>query len=235
MSCKTAFKPCDSYHRTMSVMDLHLVCLWCLERDHDPKSCSECLAMNPKKKKSKKDKRSSTSPRRSDDEAPEERQHSRPPCLEPSSGSAPRFPDFPGATPDQLKEFYKAMRLIFGQTDPPLALSDTGESVGVPLGIEVVGFGHSSGGLIQIQSQIRPDASRTTATFPASGQTSMLPTSVGPTISIDPILIPDDPEPEQRHSMLILSLWAGLGPGLIQTLMLMGMDTGRVWRGRWTL
>ncbi|KAJ1190052.1 hypothetical protein NDU88_006791 [Pleurodeles waltl] len=32
----------------MSVMDPHLVCLWCLEGDHNPKSCSECRAMNPK-------------------------------------------------------------------------------------------------------------------------------------------------------------------------------------------
>ncbi|KAJ1101562.1 hypothetical protein NDU88_006629 [Pleurodeles waltl] len=48
MSPKTGFKPCEDCHRTLSVTDPHCVCLWCLERDHDPKSCSECQAMHPK-------------------------------------------------------------------------------------------------------------------------------------------------------------------------------------------
>ena len=32
----------------MSVIDTHLVCLWCLESDHDSRSCPIYCTMNPK-------------------------------------------------------------------------------------------------------------------------------------------------------------------------------------------
>ncbi|KAJ1173152.1 hypothetical protein NDU88_004993 [Pleurodeles waltl] len=144
MSPKTGFKPCEDSHWTMSVTDPHRVCLWCLERDHDPKSCSECPARHPKalrerslklmaarhstpcrsrsrsrgrsrdrswshhsssskslgqskKKQSKKSHCSPTSPHRSASATLDECPRTRPPSLEPASGSTPRFPEFPGA------------------------------------------------------------------------------------------------------------------------------------------
>ncbi|KAJ1208811.1 hypothetical protein NDU88_004194 [Pleurodeles waltl] len=48
MSPKTGIKPCEDCHRMMTVTDPQRVCLWCLERDHDLKQCSECRAMHPK-------------------------------------------------------------------------------------------------------------------------------------------------------------------------------------------
>ncbi|KAJ1177638.1 hypothetical protein NDU88_002890 [Pleurodeles waltl] len=47
---------------------------------------------------------------------------------------------------------------------------------------------------------------------PASGQTLTLPTSVGPAIDIDPVLIPDDPESDRRRSMQILFSIVSPGP-----------------------
>ncbi|KAJ1206569.1 hypothetical protein NDU88_001972 [Pleurodeles waltl] len=156
-----------------------------------------------KKKKSKKDKRSSTSPRHSDDVAWEESRCSRPLSSEPSSGSAQSFPDFPGAgaTPAQLKEFYEAMRLIFGQTDPPSAPLGTGELVGAPSGSKSSASATAPEGSSGSNLGSVPTPVVSQLPSLSSGQTSMLPTSVGATININPILITD--EPERRRSTSI--------------------------------
>ncbi|KAJ1218836.1 hypothetical protein NDU88_006408 [Pleurodeles waltl] len=101
----------------MSVTDPHLMSLWCPERDHDSKPCSDCWAMSPKALREQFLKLVVA-------------QRVTPSCaiLYPRPWLTPRLPNFPGAgvTPPQLKEFYKAMCLIFERDN----------SSGVPLGPE---------------------------------------------------------------------------------------------------
>lgn len=39
------FKSCGACRLTMSVADPHDVCLYCLGRNHDSRSCPDCLAI----------------------------------------------------------------------------------------------------------------------------------------------------------------------------------------------
>ena len=44
----TGFKTCHTDRKQMSVMDLHNVCLWCLESKRDSKSCNKFSRMHLK-------------------------------------------------------------------------------------------------------------------------------------------------------------------------------------------
>ncbi|XP_069072130.1 threonine--tRNA ligase 1, cytoplasmic-like [Pleurodeles waltl] len=252
---KTGFKPCEAGHRMMSVTDPHRVCLWCLEYDHDPKSCSKGRATHPKVlrerslkfvaarrstlhrswspskgrsrdrlrghhhssslkssghsgKKKKAARHSSTSPHRSADATREECRCSRLLFAESTSGSALRLPEFPGAgaTPAVLKEFYEAMHLIFGQSDPSAMLSGPGGLEGSPSG--------SVPAASALAQRVPPDplwdlCQCQSYHCPAPARSSTLPTMVVPTIDVDPILIPDDPEPERRQPTPLMT---SMGP-----------------------
>ncbi|KAJ1083121.1 hypothetical protein NDU88_003281 [Pleurodeles waltl] len=114
-----------------------------------------------------------------------------------------------GATPAQRKKIYKAMHLIFGQSDPP---SGTGESVEAPSvskssASATAPEGPSGSNCGSVPAPVVPQRPSQ-----ASGQTPTLPMLVGPPIDIDPILIPDDTEPERHWSTPILFSMGFLGP-----------------------
>ncbi|XP_069083667.1 RNA helicase Mov10l1 [Pleurodeles waltl] len=167
-----------------------------------PHSSSKSSGAGKKNNSIKRSHCSPTSHRRSADVTWEERRRSRPPSSEPASGSTPRFPEFPGAgaTPAHLKEFYEAMRLIFGRTDPKTVPSGPRGSVEGPLGSAPATLAPAT----EVLCGLKPS--------PALGRLSTLPTSVVPTVNVDPIVIPNDLKSDRRQPALPLSSMGPIHP-----------------------
>ncbi|KAJ1159692.1 hypothetical protein NDU88_000197 [Pleurodeles waltl] len=213
MSPKTGLKPCEDCHQTILVTDPHRVYLWCLERDHNPKSCSECRAMHPKALRGRPGTRLRVGPTLIGEEGLEIGRGVITTCLllnpqvksvhaiglHPRSLRLGRLRASPSSReperPPPNLEFYEAMRLIFGRADPDTAPSGPRGSAGGPSGsvpaapATEVTSGSMCGSAPAPVAPLRPSLEL--------GRLSTLLTLVVLTIDVDPILIPDNSESER--------------------------------------
>ncbi|KAJ1218360.1 hypothetical protein NDU88_005940 [Pleurodeles waltl] len=206
----------------MLVMDPHRVCLWCLEKNHNSTLCSDCQTMVSKALRERSLKLLAA--RQPSLVAPLRGGHG--PTVGGGRGTAPRAPSplpriqghlIIQSDPAQIKEFYKAMHLIFEQAVPSGGSLGPAGSAGAPLGLTSAALASGSGLAPVLQS--RPP--------PAPGLTSPLPPPA-PTGG-SPILIPDDPELERRRTTPTPT--APIRPRSLSEHYLEQPGTGEEWEG----